>query len=85
MARENNQNKNLIRKSQNLLNLDIKRAAEKEATLENQSLKVQLKPIFNAFSSELLSPRTLLIIQDDSACSNTVIKKINITSELSHY
>jgi hypothetical protein len=62
MAGENNQNKSLIGKSQNLLDLDIKRAAGKEIKSENRSLKVQSKPIFVPFSSELLSPITLLVI-----------------------
>jgi hypothetical protein len=40
MARENNQSRSLVRKSQNLLELDIKTAAGKEAAPEDQSLKV---------------------------------------------
>jgi hypothetical protein len=67
MARENNQNKSLVGKSQNLLNLDAKRAAGKETAPENQSLKVQSKPIFDPFSSEPSSPTTLLATPDDSA------------------
>jgi hypothetical protein len=61
MARENNQNRSLTGNSQNLLNLDVKTMTRKEATLENQSLEVQSKPIFNPFNSEPLNLRTLLI------------------------
>jgi hypothetical protein len=79
MAGENNQNKSLIGKSQNLLDLDVKRAAGKEMASENQSLEVQSKPIFDPFSSEPSSPTTLLVAQDDSAC------RTDKTSELSHH
>jgi hypothetical protein len=67
MARENNQNKSLVGKSQDLLGIDVKRAARKETAPENQSLEVQSKPIFDPFSSEPSSPTTLLAASDDSA------------------
>ncbi len=75
----------MVGKSQNMLDLDVKRAAGKEAAPENQSLEVQSKPIFDPFSSESSSPRTLLITQDDNACSNNVVEKTNTTSELSRH
>lgn len=85
MARENNQNKSLAGKSQGLRNLDVKAAAGKEAAPEDQSLEVQSKPIFDPFSFEPSSPTTLLVTQDDSACSGSMFKKTDKTSELSHH
>jgi hypothetical protein len=85
MARENNQNGSLVDKSQNLSDLDVKRAVEKKAVLLNQSLKVQLKSIFNPFSCESLSLINLLVIWDNSANSNSIVKKIDMTSEFSRY
>ncbi len=85
MARENNQNRSLPGNSRNLLNLDVKTAARKEATLGDQSLEVQSKPIFDPFSSEPSSPRTLLITQDNSACSDNVVQKTDTASELSRH
>jgi hypothetical protein len=85
MARENNQNRSLAGNSRNLLNLDVKTAARKEAASEDQSLEVQSKPIFDPFNSEPLNPRTLLITQDDSACSDNVVEKTDTASELSRH
>jgi hypothetical protein len=81
MARENNQNRSLAGNSRNLLNLDVKTTARKEATLEDQSLEVQSKPIFDPFNSESSSSRTLLITQDDSFCSDNVVEKTDTASE----
>ena len=54
MIIKNNQNRNLIEKSQNLFNLDVKTAAKKEAISKNQFFKIQSKSIFNSFSFKLL-------------------------------
>ena len=85
MTRENNQNRSLTENSRNLFNLDVKTAARKETIPGDQSLEVQSKPIFDSFSSKSLSPKTLLIIQDNSAYSDNVIQKIDTTSELSRH
>jgi hypothetical protein len=79
MAREKNQNKSLVEKSENLLNLDVKRAAGKDTALENQYLEVQSKPIFDPFSSEPSSPTTLLATPHDNAY------RTDKTSKLSHH
>jgi hypothetical protein len=85
MAGENNQNGSLVGKSQNLPDLGVKRAAGKEAAPPDQSLEVQSKPIFDPFSCEPSSPTDILVIQDNSADSDSVVKKIDTTSQFSRH
>ena len=79
MVRENNQNRSLGGKPQNLLDQDVKSAEGKEAAPEDQSLEVQSKHIFNPFNSEPSSSTPHLVTQDDSACSDNAVEKTDTT------